>query len=223
MTSTTPTDSESAQNEPALGLRERRRRDTLREVSDAAIELFERKGVQGTTVDDIAQAAGISQRTFFRYYPTKEHAVFAGDEGFGTVMREAVAAIRGGAPVVAALEAGWLRLFDDFDAQPAEHARVLRVKRLIHAEPALLALALANDAEHADELTDAAVDAAGAQADVLIARALVAAVSTTTRLAFDEWARRVELGTPASVREIYLELRRGLAAYAAQLDAAPSA
>ena len=222
MTPAPPFDSPEAPREPALGLRERRRRDTLLDVSDAAIDLFERKGVQGTTVDDIAHAAGISQRTFFRYYPTKEHAVFAGDEGFGTVMRETVAAIRGGAPVVAALEGGWMRLFDDFDARKGEHGRVLRVKRLIHAEPSLLALALANDAEHADELTDAAVDAAGADADVLIARALVAAVSTTTRLAFDEWARRVELGTPASVREIYLELRRGLAAYAAQLDAPPS-
>lgn len=204
-----------------LGLRERRRRETLREVSDAAIDLFERKGVAATTVDDIAHAAGISQRTFFRYYPTKEHAVFVDDEGFGTVMSATIAAIRAGVPVVAALEGGWLRLFADFDARPVERARALRVRRLIHAEPSLLAIALANDAEHSDQLTDAAIDAAGADADVLTARALVAAISTTTRLAFDEWARRTELGAPASVREIYLELRRGLAAYAVQLRAEP--
>lgn len=205
--------------DPPVGLRERRRRETLRQVSDAAIDLFERNGVYGTTVDDIALAAGISQRTFFRYYPTKEHALFADDEGFETVRRETITAIRAGAPVVAATEAGWLRLFDEFDRRPHEHARALRVQRLIHTEPTLLALALRNDAEHADALTDVAVDAAGADADVLMARALVMAVATTTRLAFDEWARRTEVGSPASVRAIYLELRRGLAAYAAQLEA----
>lgn len=186
-------------------------------MSDAAIELFERKGVSATTVDDIALAAGISQRTFFRYYPTKEHALFADDEGFSTVLGETVAAIRAGAPVVTALEAGWLRLFDDFDRRPEQHDRALRVRHLILSEPSLLALALANDAEHADELTDAAVDAAGADADVLTARALIAVVSATTRLAFDEWARRTELGGSARVRDIYLELRRGIAAYAAEV------
>lgn len=205
-----------------LGLRERRRRETARDVSDAAIELFERKGVHGTTVDDIAQAAGISQRTFFRYYATKEHALFVEDEGFDTVMRESLQAIRGGAPIVAALESGWMRLFDEFDRRPADRARALRVRRLIHAEPSLLALALAKDAEHEDRLTDAAVDAAGADADVLMARALIAAVGTATRLAFDEWARRAEMGTPARVREIYAEVRRGLASYATQLGELPA-
>ena len=227
-------------NEPAgpldvpLGLRERRRRETLREVSDAAIALFERKGVGATTVDDIAHAAGISQRTFFRYYPTKEHALFVDDEGFGTVMSETIAAIRAGTPVVAALEGGWLRLFADFDARPEDHARTLRVRRLIHTEPSLLALALSNEAEHSDQLTAATIDAAGADTDVLTARALVAAIATTTRLAFDEWARRTEHageagvslgaepGAPARVRDIYLELRRGLAAYAVQLGEDPA-
>ncbi|MCC2031792.1 TetR family transcriptional regulator [Microbacterium sp. BWT-G7] len=213
---------ESEHVDAPVGLRERRRRETLREVSDAAIDLFERHGVHGTTVDDIAHAAGISQRTFFRYYPTKEHALFVDDEGFGAVMRRTVAEIREGAPVVSALEAGWLLLFDDFDRRPEEHRRALRVRRLIQNEPSLLALALANDAEHADELTAAAVEAAGADADVLIARAVVAAVTTTIRLAFDEWARRAEEGTPSSARGIYLQLRRGLATYAAELGRPPS-
>ncbi|MGO4250381.1 TetR family transcriptional regulator [Micrococcaceae bacterium Sec5.1] len=210
-------------NEPSpvaaapLGLRERRRRETLREVSDAALQLFERNGFTETTVDDIADAAGISQRTFFRYYATKEQAVCVNDVGLGAVMDETVAVIRSGAPVVAALEDAWMRLFGEFDARPEEHRRTLRVRRLVQSEPALLARTLANEAERIDELTDAAVDAAGASADVLTARALVALVSTTTRLAFDEWARRAEMGADASVRDIYLELRRGLGTYARHL------
>lgn len=204
------------------GLRERRRRDTLREVSDAAIELFERKGVTETTIDDIAATAGISQRTFFRYYATKEQAVCINDVGLGAVMDETVAAIRDGAPVVAALEGAWMRLFDQLDSQPEEHRRTLRVRRLVQSQPALLARTLANEAERIDELTDAAVDAAGPGADALTARALVAVISATTRLAFDEWARRVEAGTDASVRAIYLDLRRGLGAYAEHLTQDPS-
>ncbi|MCR2792367.1 TetR family transcriptional regulator [Microbacterium sp. zg.Y625] len=201
-----------------VGLRERRRRETQRDVSDAALALFERKGVAATTVDEIARAAGISARTFFRYYATKEEAAFAPeDDNSVAVHRETLAAIRGGAPVAAALETGWLRLLEAFDAHPETHARALRLRRLVHAEPALLAVALRNEAASADALTDAAVDAAKADADVLTARALITAVSCTVRLAFDEWARRAELGQQASARQIYLELRRGLATYAGQV------
>ncbi|MBU3995527.1 MAG: TetR family transcriptional regulator, partial [Actinobacteria bacterium] len=42
-----------------------------REISRAAIELFLERGFEETFVDDIAQAAGISRRTFFRYFPSK--------------------------------------------------------------------------------------------------------------------------------------------------------
>lgn len=193
------------------GLRERRRRQTLRDVSDAAIELFERQGVAATTVDEIARTAGIAQRTFFRYYPTKEDAAFPDDEGFATVVRETVAAVHGGTPVAAAMDGGWQRLFGEFDARPEKHARALRVRRLLQHEPTLLARALAGDAEHVDALTDAAVDAAGADADVLTVRASIALVSTLARLAFDEWARRAEDGEAASIHDIYLELRPALA------------
>ncbi len=207
----------SADDAP-VGLRERRRRETEREVSDAAIELFESRGVHATTVDEIARAAGISARTFFRYFPTKEDAAFSnGDDSLATVHRETLAAIRAGAPVAAALEGGWLRLMETFDAHPEGHARALRLRRLVQAEPALLAVALRNDAADADALTRAAVEAAGKDADALTACALITAVSSTVRLAFGEWARRAEGGQTASVREIYLEVRRGLTAFATQL------
>ena len=218
MTSAT-THAEELDDEP-VGLRERRRRETQREVSDAALELFERKGVAATTVDEISRVAGISARTFFRYYATKEDAAFAPEEdSSAAVHRATLAAIRAGEPVAAALENGWLQLLEAFDARPDTHERALRVRRLVHSEPALLAVALRNEAASADTLTDAAVDAAKADGDVLTARALITAVSCTVRLAFDEWARRVELGQTSSVREIYLGLRRGLATYAHQMEA----
>lgn len=200
-----------------LGLRERRRRATRHDISDAALDLFERHGVAGTTVDDIAHAAGVSQRTFFRYFPTKEHALFVDDEQAELVMTETLGAIREGAPVATALEAGWLRLLDDFARGDGARERVLRTRRLIAAEPSLLALALQREDEHVRTLTDAAVAAAGDAADALTARALVSIIGTTFRLAFDEWARRTEADVAADVRDIYAELRRGVRAYAKQL------
>nr|WP_184219353.1 TetR family transcriptional regulator [Microbacterium marinum] len=204
------------------GLRERRRRETLRELSDAALELFEQHGVHGTTVDDIAARAGTSPRTFFRYFPTKEAAVFPSSEDAAELVRAMTDAIARGETLIRAIEHSWLRLLADFDAHPGEHRRALRFRRLVGAEPTLLALALRNEAEQTDRLTDAAVDAAGADADVLTTRAAIAAVALIVRLAFDEWAGRAEAGTAASVHAIYLELRRGVASLAEQLnDPAP--
>jgi AcrR family transcriptional regulator len=199
------------------GLRERRRRETTRLISDAALDLFEQHGLAGTTVDDLAHAAGVSARTFFRYFPTKEHAVFDDEEEFEIVMAETLAAIRAGAPVGPAFETGWLRLLDDFMRSDAARERMLRTRRLIRAEPALLAIALQRDDEHVCTLTDAAVAATGDAGDALTARALVSIIGTVFRLAFDEWARRAEADVAADVRDIYAELRGGVRSYAAQL------
>ncbi|MBO0867819.1 MAG: TetR family transcriptional regulator [Micromonosporaceae bacterium] len=57
------------------GLRLRRRIRTKQLVQSEALRLFADKGYEQTTVDDIAHAAAISPRTFFRYFPTKEDVV----------------------------------------------------------------------------------------------------------------------------------------------------
>jgi len=206
---------------PPTGLCERRRLETQRELSDAALELFEERGVHGATVDDIARRAGTSQRTFFRYFPTKEAAVFASADDSARVVSDAIEAVRAGASVVEGIELSWLNLLERFDAHPDEHIRALRVRRIVGAEPSLLALALRNEAEQVEQLTDAAVDAAGADADVIASRAAVSTLALVLRLTIDEWVRRAELNERASVREIYLEMRRGVAAIARDLEGAP--
>lgn len=47
-----------------------------RQLAAAAMELFATRGYQATTVDDIAAAAGVARRTFFRHFRSKEEAIF---------------------------------------------------------------------------------------------------------------------------------------------------
>ena len=57
------------------GHRDRKKQRTRRTIERVALDLFEENGFDGTTIDQIATAADIAPRTFFHYFPSKEHVV----------------------------------------------------------------------------------------------------------------------------------------------------
>lgn len=113
------------------GIRERKRAATRNAVVMAATRLFLERGVSGTSIDDIAAAAGIARRTFFLHFSAKEDVLFHYLEGH---VRRAVAvlddlpegAAEGGRPDAAAgvraVMAVLIDLFEDPRARTDELA-----------------------------------------------------------------------------------------------------
>lgn len=63
------------QETETIGLREQKRRDTRRSIEDAATRLVDERGFKEVTVEEICEDAGISRRTFFNYFDSKDEAV----------------------------------------------------------------------------------------------------------------------------------------------------
>ncbi len=68
------------------------RRRVRRALAAAAVDLFAANGYEATTVDDIAAAAGVGRRTFFRYFETKDDVLFANHDAIVAEMEEVFAA-----------------------------------------------------------------------------------------------------------------------------------
>jgi AcrR family transcriptional regulator len=61
-------------------------------ISTAAVDLFCSQGYEATTVDDIAQSAGVSRRSFFRYFSSKDEVIGQVIRQYGEALAEAIAA-----------------------------------------------------------------------------------------------------------------------------------
>ncbi|WP_090853682.1 TetR/AcrR family transcriptional regulator [Nocardioides lianchengensis] len=100
----------------------------------AALELYDERGFEQTTVADIAERAGVTERTFFRHFGDKREVLFDRDGGLQTAFVEALAAAPADADawtaLAPALDAGC-----DFLADRRDHAR--RRQRVIDATPGL--------------------------------------------------------------------------------------
>jgi AcrR family transcriptional regulator len=87
---------------PAPSLADRKRQLVVDELTEAALQTLAIKGFDATTVDEIAVAAGVSRRTFFRYFASKEDVVVQLLASIGEVMcAELAARPAGETPAVA--------------------------------------------------------------------------------------------------------------------------
>ena len=75
-------------SEKPQGLRERKRRETSERIIEKGLKLFVKNGYEATTLETIAEAAGISRRTFFYYFKSKEDVLLAArDSGFREALK----------------------------------------------------------------------------------------------------------------------------------------
>lgn len=74
----------------AGGLRERKKRETKKRLTEKGIALFLEKGFDHTTLDEIAAAAGISRRTFFYYFTSKDEVLLSLQSGIGEMLADEV-------------------------------------------------------------------------------------------------------------------------------------
>jgi TetR/AcrR family transcriptional regulator, regulator of mycofactocin system len=116
------------------------KRRTEAAIVAAGLELFTERGFEGTTVDQIAAAAGISRRTFFRYFADKEELFFAEDERLLQVVEDTLDGARPGEPVLDLARRATRALAAQSVADPG---RRLARERLIAATPALQARQMA--------------------------------------------------------------------------------
>lgn len=126
---------------PEPGLRERKRQQTHTAISDAALRLFLADGFDRVSVVDIAAAAGVSKRTLFKYFPSKEDLVL---HRFADHVDEAARAVRNRAhrqTPLAALRAAFRAGLDNHEPSTGlcDAPEVLACYRLVLNTPALTA------------------------------------------------------------------------------------
>lgn len=124
------------------GLRERKRRATHQRIADEAARLARLKGLDGTTIDEIAAAAQVARATFFRYFDAKETAIA---EGFSIPwLTLIIDNLEVQPPELSAMEAVY-ETFTGFAGAFTPDVRnlVLLQVRLLQGSPALTAWTLA--------------------------------------------------------------------------------
>jgi len=108
-------------------LRERTREAVRAEVRLAALDLFAEQGFDATTAEQISRAVGISVRSFYRYFPTKEDVLIGQNAQMGGLIRDALAARPADEAIWTALRASLDPLVTAFSAEPERGLAFMQV------------------------------------------------------------------------------------------------
>ena len=164
-------------------LRARKKARTRAALIAAALDLFDRQGYEATTIDDIAAAADVSPRTFFRYFATKEEVALGDD--LGPEIVELLAARPPGEPILESLRhvvAGSLALLSEADSDA-----LLARLRIVYRTPSLRARRWEFQLEMGRITGAMLAGQRGLPADDLGSRVAAGAALTTIEVAMDHW------------------------------------
>jgi AcrR family transcriptional regulator len=170
-------------HEPPRSLRDRKRDRTRRMIQAEALRLFTTKGFQATTIEEVAAAADLAPRTFFRYFPSKEEVVFWAD--YQPTLAAFVATRPDHEPALEALRRGIVDGLAAFYQQDRE--RLLERIRLAFRTPALHPRLRQQQAEWADGMAQILAQRLSARPDDLEVRAVAAAVAAALFVAIEDW------------------------------------
>lgn len=176
--------------------------DARTRLEAAALDLYDARGFDQTTVEDIAERAGLTKRTFFRHFADKREVLFGSG---GNLEDQLVNAVRTAPKSLGPLDAvglGLMAIADRFDEQSEIVARRFRIVR---ASPELWERQLIKFAAMAESVARA-LRARG----VSETAAILAAESgiTALRIASDRWIRNPGKRSPRQlIGEVLAELR----------------
>jgi AcrR family transcriptional regulator len=175
-------------------LRERKKLATRRALRRAALSLIVQRGYAHVTVEDIAEAAEVSPRTFFNYFASKEAVLFGGDAGRLSALRARLLEHPPGENALTALQealAGEARaISDELAALGPDRAGWLRQAKSAYADPHLQAARAAHMASMEAVIATALAERLGADADRDPYPLLLASTGLAVlRTALSSWSR----------------------------------
>jgi len=175
--------SRHSRNGPPQSLRERKKDRTRRTLQAEAVRLFTHKGFQATTIEEIAAAADVAPRTFFRYFSSKEDVVFWSEHQ--PMLAGHVAARPADEPAAQALRHGLTDGLATFYDQDRD--RLLERSKLGFRTPALQPRLRQQQANLAVGMAALLAERLGVRPDDLEVRAIAAAIAAALFVAIEEW------------------------------------
>ena len=168
-----------------LGLRERKKQRTERELRAAALQLFSERGFDHVTTDDIAAAAEVSKTTFYRYFESKEHVLLGNSAEWLETITRVLAEQPRDEPVLSALRNSITYISTLYEL---DRETVLLKAKVVREAPSLVARNLEQQAKWEAIVADFIASRLPHRPNnEFRARVVAAQVMATMRAALQQW------------------------------------